>query len=52
MRIELQELARWPGARQWPGTTSIALVISPSRFCSMIAAAIAKVLPAPTACAM
>ena len=50
-RVELQELAR-ACARQWPGTTSIALLIRPSRFCSMIAAAIENVLPAPTAWAM
>jgi len=38
-------------ARDNGGDRIMALVMRPRRFCSMIAAAMLKVLPAPTACA-
>ena len=51
VRVEGQEFpARLREAMA--GTTIIALVMRPRRFCSMIAAAMLNVLPAPTAWAM
>ena len=52
VRVELQEFARRPAPGSGRARRACALPIRPSRRCSMIAAAMVKVLPAPTAWAM